>query len=98
MDKEIKDLVIEIVNDDSIYESTGKKHEYYRGKYPAISEQYKVLIQKACEPNFDIDKFLWMMDMKSQIDSKQISTHDASVEVGKVLVDQYVAPKLNRQT
>ena len=98
MDTEIKELVIEIVKDELKYESSAKKHEYYRAKYPAISEQYKVLIQKACEPGFDIDKFLWMLDMKSQIDSKQISTHDASVEVGKVLVDQYVAPKLNRQT
>lgn len=97
MDKDIKDLIIEIVEDKSLYKSSSNKNEYYRAKYPTLSEQYKVLIQKACEPDFDIDKFLWMLDMKSQVDAKKITTHEASVEVGKVLVDQYVAPKLNRQ-
>lgn len=97
MEGELKNIVIEIAADELNYGSSEKKHAYYRSKYPAIGEKYKVLIQKACEPNFEIEKFMWMIDMKNQIDDKKITTHDASVEVGKVLVDEYIAPKLNVQ-
>ena len=97
MDEELKNIVYEIVNDELSYGSVERKHTYYKTKYPAISEKFKILIQKACEPEFDVDKFIWMMNMKHRIDDNKMTAHDASVEVGKVLVDEYVAPKLHKK-
>lgn len=96
MDEELKEIVYEITMDDLSYGSPEKKLEYYKSKYPAISEKYKILFQKVCEPEFDVDKFIWMMQMKSRIDDNNITPHNANVEVGKALVDEYVAPKLNK--
>jgi hypothetical protein len=94
MDNELIDIVTEIVADEIPYPSVETKLSHYRNKYPAICEKYKVLMQKACEPDFDMDKFIWMINIKKKVDTNRISAHDASVKVGQSLVDQYITPNL----
>jgi|UniRef100_A0A6C0CW72 hypothetical protein len=69
-----------------------KKEEYFVTKYKTIADEYPMIIKKACDDDFDYAKMFWMIDKKLEVDSQRISQHDASIEVGEVLVDQYIKP------
>ena len=65
----LKEIIYEIRSDDVSYSSIDTKYENYCLKYPVISDRYTMILKKACEPDFDIDKLLWMIDMKTQVDN-----------------------------
>ena len=69
-----------------------EKEEFFVTKYKSISDEYPMIIKKACEQDFDYAKIFWMIDKKLEVDSKNITQHDASVEIGEVLVDEYIKP------
>jgi len=92
----LKEVIYEITNDTTLYKSNDEKHKFYEHKYQTLSDKYKMIIKKACEPDFDVQKLLWMIDMRYQIDKKELTTHEASIEVGKNLVDEYIKPKLSK--
>ena len=91
--EELKNIVNEMVKDNAFMNSE-EKLKHYVNKYPKISNEYPMLIKKACEPNFDIQRFKWMLDMIDNVKSNNITQHDASVKVGEHLVDEYVKPLL----
>ena len=68
------------------------KEEHFVIKFKEISDSYPMLIKKACEKDFDFDKLFWMIDQKEKVDTKTTTQHDASVEVGERLVDEYIKP------
>lgn len=92
--EELKNVINEITskNNEFIFSNTEEKLKYYVTKYPKISNAYPTLIKKACESNFDVDKFMWMLDIATSVKEDDISQHDASVKVGERLVDEYVKP------
>jgi len=69
-----------------------EKEKYFVTKYKTIADEYPMIIKKACDDDFDYAKMFWMIDKKLEVDSQRISQHDASIEVGEVLVDQYIKP------
>lgn len=69
-----------------------EKEKYFVIKYKTIADKYPMIIKKACEDDFDYAKIFWMIDKKLEVDSQRISQHDASIEVGEVLVDEYIKP------
>lgn len=69
-----------------------EKEEYFVTKYKTVADEYPMIIKKACEPDFDYSKIFWMLDKKLEVDSQRLSQHDASVEVGEVLVNEYIKP------
>ena len=92
---EIIDVVEEIVNNTAL--NSKEKIELYSKQYSDMYEKYPILIQSACEDGFDIEKLKWMIKVKSQIDNKEISSHDGNVKVGEHLVDSYIKPKLEKK-
>lgn len=70
------------------------KLEYYSKKYDDLYAIYPNLFKKACEPNFDVEKLAWMLNMLENVNSQGVSKHDADVRVGERLVDEHIKPKL----
>ena len=77
------------------FDDVQSKIDYYSSMYPNLFTAYPTALKKACEPNFDLEKFKWMMNMQKSVQNNQISQHNASVEVGERLVDEHVKPKLS---
>lgn len=63
-------------------------------KYPWFLKQYPRLHHMCTNPAFDFNMFNKMLDAKQKIQNAEVSEHEASVEVGTLLVDKYVKPLL----
>lgn len=87
-------VIEEIHNCNHKFDDIQNKIEYYSSLYHELFSAYPTALKKACEPNFDIDKFKWMMEMQKNVQNNLISQHNASIEVGERLVDEHVKPKL----
>jgi hypothetical protein len=88
-------VVEEICKCKHICDDVQNKIDYYSSMYPNLFTAYPTVLKKACESNFDLEKFKWMMNMQKNVHNNLISQHNASVEVGERLVDEHVKPKLN---
>jgi len=86
----LEEIIREIVRETKMNETD--KIKYFVSKYPITSDKNPMLIKKACEENFDMDRFVWMLQMSQSVDKKTISQHDASVKVGEMLVDYHIKP------
>lgn len=74
--------------------SEREKLEVYSKKYSDLYAMYPQLFKKACEPNFDVDKLVWMLNMLENVHSNGVSKHNADVCVGERLVNEHIKPKL----
>jgi hypothetical protein len=63
-------------------------------KYPDFFTGYPTLCKSIFEENFDFDTLLYMLKKKDNVDDNTTTQHDASVDVGTLLVDKYVKPNL----
>jgi hypothetical protein len=77
--------------------ATERKAEYAK-KYPEFSEQFPVLFASACEPDFDFNRFKYMMRMRDQVLDNSRTHESASTEIGQRLFDHYVKPTLKTPT
>jgi hypothetical protein len=94
--EDIKRIVMEIVCAAGMPKD---KEIMFRKRHPDFAERYPALFLMACEPNFDMRKLSFMLDMMSKIDKQETTLDAASKEVGQTLFDEYVAPILpNAQT
>ena len=71
-----------------------EKLDVYSKKYSDLYAIYPQLFKKACEPNFDVEKLAWMLNMLENVNSNGVSKHNADVCVGERLVDEHIKPKL----
>ena len=62
--------------------------------YPDFFEAYPTLSNAIFETKFDFQTLLYMLKKKDEIDSRSTTQHDASVDVGSLLVDKFVKPNL----
>ena len=60
--------------------------------YPWFPKQYPRLYSMCTSPAFDMNVLQKMLDAKQQMENSEVSEHEASVNVGQVLVDKYVKP------
>ena len=88
-------VVEEICHCTHDFDDVKGKFDYYSSNYPNLFTTYPTALKKACETNFDLEKFKWMMNMQKSVQNNQISQHNASIEVGERLVDEHVKPKLS---
>jgi len=91
---EILTVVTEMRQDGS---SEKDKKRIYRKKYPLFAEGYPVLFEMACRPDFDFQRFQHMLMLKDSVEKGNLTQHDASVKVGKVLYDVYVKDKVENK-
>jgi hypothetical protein len=69
------------------------KEEFFAAKYKNFKKNYPVLFDVACRPEpIDQNMLNMMIQMVSKIHNKELTQHDASVNVGQVLFDKYVDP------
>ena len=73
------------------------KLRYFRKKMPEFADKYPSLFQMACEPDFDIQRLSFMLNMRDNVSNQPISQHQASVRVGENLFKQYVKPLVDKQ-
>jgi hypothetical protein len=83
--------LLEIVQDITSHTgSTKEKQSIYRKKYPTFADRYPTLFEMATAPNFDLQRFTYMLNMRDSVQQQSISQFDASVKVGQNLFDAYI--------
>ena len=69
------------------------KEEHFSEKYSTFKKNYPVLFKVSCQDEKIDDNMLGLMLEKlSDIKTNNISQHEASVNVGKLLFEKYVEP------
>lgn len=63
-------------------------------KYPEFSLNYPSIFYSTLEGKMDLTTLEYMVTMAKQVQDKTKTQHDASVEVGQKLVDDFVKPSL----
>ena len=66
--------------------------------YPYFFRRCPVLSEKLFDPNIDRGMLRYMLQQKQQIMEQGVTEHEASVNVGNRLVNQYVKPMCNKET
>jgi hypothetical protein len=68
------------------------KQHVFKEKYPEFAEKYPTLFGMCCDPNSDISKLDYLLNMLKNIQTDRMTQHVASVNVGQILFDEYVKP------
>lgn len=68
--------------------------EQLKEEYNELYDTYPAIFKMTCDGTMDIKRLKFMLNMKNNIDNNKITEHDASVEVGQLLVDEIVKPQL----
>jgi hypothetical protein len=90
-------FVREMVMDTSQYLNQGLSEEQIREKVPEFAERYPELFQKIIKKE-DLSPIQSMLAMLDRMGEGNISQHQASIIIGKKLVDKFVNPQLNNGT
>jgi hypothetical protein len=83
-----------MVQDIALWMSHGDSEETIRARVPEFIQNYPELFKKVIGRQ-DLAPIQSMLAMLDQMGSGQMSQHQASVIVGKKLVDRFVTPQLN---
>lgn len=73
---------------------SGETEESIRAKVPQFIEQYPELFKKMIKKE-DLTPIYEMLRLLDNMGTGRISQHQASIVVGKSLVDRFVTPQLN---
>ncbi len=84
----------EMLRDIPLWLNQGLTEEQIREKVPDFSERYPELFQKLIK-NEDLSPIQSMLAMLDRMGNGSISQHQASIIIGKKLVDKFVNPQLN---
>ena len=79
------------ISEDDIKRNIMERHQDFAMNHPAT-------FISSAEGTLDIEKMRYMVGMANKVRNKKISQHDASVEIGTRLVDQYVKPVLDKKS
>lgn len=63
-------------------------------KFNLMHKQQPSIFKMCIDGSMDIERLTYMINMVKKVKSNNISEHDASVEVGQRLVDEFVKPKI----
>lgn len=63
-------------------------------EFSLIYKQQPSIFKMCIDGSMDIERLTFMINMVKKVKSNNISEHDASVEVGQRLVDEFVKPKI----
>lgn len=92
-----KEEIIAIVTEinDSLVKN---KEQHFLSKYAEFKKQYPMLYTMACKGIPNMSMLEYMLDMMEKIKAQETTSHEASVEVGQKLFNQYVDPNLKHAT
>lgn len=83
---------ISSIVDDIVFNN--RSEIWCKQNYPSFIEKYPNLSKNVFGYNFDHKMFSYMMKEKNKIDKGNMSEHEASVNIGTILVDKYIKPLL----
>ena len=73
-----------------------EKEKHFVKIFPEITSKYPKIIKMACDDEgFDYDKAFWMIEQKNKVDAHQMTQYSASVEVGELLVNDFIKPVIS---
>lgn len=78
------------------HNKTDKYIEQLKDEYHEFNDSYPAIFKMTCDGTMDINRLRFMLNMKNNIDNNQITEHNASVEVGQLLVDEIIKPQLKK--
>ena len=92
--KTVTDIQLEVKNDKEMGLDENETKYRLTDKYSDFSLKYPVIFIKTLDGGLEMDQFRYMIGMASKVNDEKISQHDASVEIGEKLVNQFVKPVL----
>jgi hypothetical protein len=87
-------FIREMLNDIPRWMAQGLTEEQIREKVPEFSDKYPELFTKIIQKQ-DLSPIQSMLAMLDKMGEGSISQHQASIIIGKKLVDKFVNPQLN---
>ena len=87
-------FIREMIDDINIWLSQGLTEEQIREKVPEFAEKYPELFSKLIKQE-DLSPIQSMLAMLDKMAEGNITQHQASIVVGKTLVDKFINPGLN---
>ena len=85
-----------MLQDIALWMSQGESEQEIRTRIPDFVEAYPELFKKMIQRQ-DLSPIQSMLTMLDRMAEGRISQHQASIAIGKKLVDQYVTPQLKGQ-
>ena len=93
--------LIEDINHDFMKKLKIKNEGLYNAclekKHKHLYENFKPLFEMAIDGGMDMLKLKTMLSFRDKVSKKEITQHDASVTVGKMLVDEYIKPNIKNE-
>lgn len=86
----IRSMMVDIPS----WKKNGDSEEVIRNRIPEFIERYPELFKKIMDGS-DLTPIQSMLAMLDQMSDGKLNQHQASVIVGKKLVDRYITPQLN---
>lgn len=75
--------------------SNKNKESYFKNLYPEFEKKYPHLFKMSCETIIDKTILDFMLLKLDKIRNNNMTQNDASIDVGQVLFDKYIDPKIN---
>jgi len=87
-------FIREMIDDVNVWLSQGLTEEQIREKVPEFAEKYPELFSKLIKQD-DLSPIQSMLTMLDKMAEGNITQHQASIVIGKTLVDKFINPELN---
>tara|TARA_B100001093_G_C26728673_1_gene971170 strand:- start:589 stop:933 length:345 start_codon:yes stop_codon:yes gene_type:complete len=65
-------------------------------KYESLFKNFEPIFNISISKSYDYNRLNFMLNMAKKVQNDEITEHNASIEVGQVLVDQIVKPQLDK--
>lgn len=65
-------------------------------EYPFFVIAHSAIFNISMSPSYDFLRLKKMLILADKVKTSELSEHDASVQVGQILVDEVVKPQLNK--
>lgn len=92
---EIKAIVEEMITSPG---NIKNKEHTFQTKYPHFAERYPMLFKMACKPDFDKERFAYILDMMTRVQANDLSYDNATKEFGQNMFDTYIKPNLDKMS
>jgi hypothetical protein len=66
-------------------------------KYEYLKNNIKSIFNSCIKGDMDLKVLIYMINQAKELKKNNISNHEASVNVGQILVDTYVKPNLDKK-
>ena len=71
------------------------KHKLKK-KYNNLSTKFPTIFEKTINGTMDMNRLKFMLNMINKVNNNEITEHNASVQIGEKLVNEYVKPMIDK--